>query len=187
MPGHRSDTVAFRYQAPIDHWIAELKFHNKLQHAKVLGILFSEKLKQRKTLPELIIPIPLHTHRVCKRVFNQALEIASPISRRLGIPLDIKSLKRIHHTKPQSELTEKERELNLVDAFRCIKPIRAKYIALFDDMMTTGETTNAAYQILKQSGIANIEMWYCSKTTLSSFSSRLEGLSPSLHTLPLPS
>ena len=164
LPWHRSSTIAFKYQAPIDHWITALKFHQHLEYATLLGRLFAEKIKKQSKLPELIIPIPLHTRRLCRRGFNQALEIAKLLSRALNLPLDKNVLKRVKHTKPQSELTEKQREQNLIDAFRCIKPINTNHIALLDDVITTGSTINAAYQTLKRHGIATIEVWSCAKT-----------------------
>ena len=164
LPWHHTNTIAFKYQTPIDHWLTALKFHQRLEYAALLGRLFAEKITKQNTLPELIMPIPLHTWRLCQRGFNQALEIAKPLSHALGIPLKKNGLKRIRHTKPQSELTEKQREQNLIGAFHCIEPIEASHVALFDDVITTGSTIRAAHQILKKHGVSKIEIWSCAKT-----------------------
>ncbi len=164
LPWHQSTMIAFRYKPPINYWITQLKFHHQLVYAQYLGLLFSEKLKKRSELPEVILPIPLHTRRLQKRGFNQSLEIAKHIKHAVSIPLNIHSLKRIKNTEPQSKLTETERHKNLAHAFRLVKPIKAQHIALFDDVITTGSTIMAAYKILKHSGVTHIEIWCCAKT-----------------------
>jgi len=164
LPWHQSATAAFQYKPPINYWITQLKFHHQLVYAHYLGLLLSQKLKKRLELPKAILPIPLHTRRLQKRGFNQSLEIAKHIKHVLSIPLNIHSLKRIKNTKPQSELTETERHKNLAHAFRLAKPINAQHIALFDDVITTGSTIIGAYNTLKHSGVANIEIWCCAKT-----------------------
>lgn len=164
LPWHPSQTIAFHYQPPIDHWITQLKFHQRLEYAKLLGLLFAEKLKNRNDLPEFIIPMPLHTRRLCKRGYNQALEIAKPLSRALSVPLNRRHLKRKKHTKPQSELHKAERVANVTDAFCCIKPIKANHIVLLDDVTTTGSTISAAYATLKQTEVSKIEIWCCAST-----------------------
>lgn len=164
MPWHKADNIAFYYKPPIDHWILLLKFHHQLQYGHLLGQLFSQKLKKREELPNLIVPVPLHIKRLCRRGFNQAIEIAKPISRQLKIPLDRKSLKRIQHTKPQSQLTETERTNNLSKAFCCTRIPKENSIAVFDDVITTGSTIDSAYNTLKKAGISHIEKWCCAKT-----------------------
>lgn len=163
LPWHPVDTIGFRYKSPVDHWITRLKFHDELHYAKILGQLFAEKLK-RQTLPECIIPIPLSTRRLCYRGFNQALEIANVVGKTLKVPIKHNLLKRRKHTKPQSELTEDQREKNLAQAFICRKNITAKSIALFDDVITTGSTMKAAVEALQKQTGANIKIWGCSKT-----------------------
>lgn len=165
LPWHPKYNIGFYYKPPISHWITQLKFHHQLFFAKTLGHLISEKLKRQRNLPEIIIPIPLHTRRLCKRGFNQSLEIAKVISKQLNIPIDLKILKRIRYTKPQSELTEKERINNLCDAFSCCQKNNDKFIAIFDDVITTGTTVNAAYKTLKEKGFKQVEIWSCAKTS----------------------
>jgi len=100
LPWHKANNIAFYYKPPIDHWISLLKFHHQLQYANLLGKLWIHKLRKRHHFPRLILPIPLHTYRLCRRGFNQALEIAKPISRHFKIPLDYHSLILHANRKP---------------------------------------------------------------------------------------
>ena len=159
--------INFDYKPPISYWISLMKFHNKWYYAKMLGQLFAKRLKKsipKEQYPELIIPVPLHRKRLQKRGFNQAIEIAKPISKLLNIPIDRHSVKRIKATKPQSELTEIQRQKNVKNAFEITKPISAKHIVLIDDVMTTGNTINELKKTLRTSGIKQIDVWTCAQT-----------------------
>jgi ComF family protein len=118
-------------------------------------------------LPSLIIPVPLHPKRLRERGFNQALEIAKPISKKLKIPIDKKSCYRIRHTAAQSGLSQSDRLKNLANAFEMKKPLIAKHIALIDDVMTTGQTLMELANLLYKNGVEKIDIWCCAKTFLS--------------------
>jgi predicted amidophosphoribosyltransferase len=81
----------FEYQIPVDQIILNFKFHDGLIKGNVLSVLFAEHLYvqyKNEIKPELIIPVPLHKSRLRKRGYNQALEIARPIAKKLNIPID---------------------------------------------------------------------------------------------------
>src|SRR3989338_2672596 len=79
----------FQYQPPISTWIARLKFYGDLKMAR----FFAKKFTQHcfTSLPDLIMPVPLHPNRLKERGFNQSLEIAKPIGKHFKIPIDIQS------------------------------------------------------------------------------------------------
>ncbi|HKH20400.1 MAG TPA: ComF family protein, partial [Gammaproteobacteria bacterium] len=89
-------TIAlYLYQHPIDHFIHQLKFHGRLAHAWLLGCLLTKHLAARLSLlPDCIVPVPLHPHRIRARGFNQALELARQIGRRLQVPVDYRTMRR---------------------------------------------------------------------------------------------
>lgn len=118
---------------------------------------------QDKPLPDLILPVPLHRLRLRERGFNQALEIARPITKRLRIPIDKHSLQRIRHTRPQTGLKAPEREVNLKNAFKTIRDFSGKHIALLDDVVTTSSTINACSQALMDAGAKQIDIWCCAR------------------------
>jgi len=165
-PNYDRVFTAFKYETPINAWVSSMKFFDQWQFSKILGLLFAEKLI--KTLkptnhPDLIIPVPLHPKRITKRGFNQALEIAKPISRAFKIPLDYHSIKRIKNTLAQSELDKPTRDRNLKNAFHIRKAIKAKHIAIVDDVATTGNTIQAVTDILKKHGVERVDVWVCTR------------------------
>ena len=139
----------------------EFKFHQQLAAGKILaGILCDYLAERRHQLPQALVPIPLHARRMRQRGFDQSLELSRQLGRQLGIEILDNQLCRTIETAPQSGLNRKERRKNLSHAFAAnnARP-GLKHIALIDDVMTTGCTFNAASLVMRQSGIATIEVW----------------------------
>jgi ComF family protein len=160
----------FHYQTPIIQMISQLKFNQQLGVSKILGDLMANHLSPSQKL-ECIIPVPLHNKRLKERGFNQALEIAKPISKKLQIPINIKSCKRIRNTEHQTAIPAKLRKRNVRNAFQVIKLLRAKHIVILDDVMTTGNTVSELARILRHKGVEKIDVWCCARTDKSMKSS----------------
>jgi len=156
---------ALAYQYPINTYITQLKFHQQLRYAKLLGTLFAEEASRHHIeLPDIIIPIPLHKKRLQQRGFNQALALAKHISQQLHIPVDYRLISRIKNTQPQTELTAKERKRNCHRAFKRIKPHSYQHIALLDDVITTSHTMQHTLQALKITPPIKISCWSIATT-----------------------
>ena len=165
-PSYDHTIAPFLYKEPINHLITGLKFNAKLAHARILAELFVDTLND-KDMPKLIIPMPLHTKRLRTRGFNQSLEIARQISQKTGIPLETKYCIRTRDTAPQSTLPTKEKKGNVKNAFAISKPVKAKHIAIVDDVMTSGHTVNELARTLKSSGVNRVDVWVIARTTKS--------------------
>lgn len=167
MPQNNRAISLLHYHAPVDHLIQKMKYHNQLEIADLLGKLLVEKLLSMDyQLPQQIIPVPLHVSRLQQRGYNQAVEIARPVSRALKIPLNLTNCIRTRLTEPQIELSHAERKNNLKNAFDVIHQIPAKHVAIIDDVMTTGSTLNELTNALLKSGIEKVDIWTCSRATL---------------------
>lgn len=152
--------VPFRYQPPVDFLIARLKFDGRLAHARLLGELFAAALADRGgSLPDCIVPVPLHPRRLCERGFNQALELARVPARRFGIPLRARGLRRVRHTPPQTQLDARRRQTNPLGAFALDASLPGPRIALMDDVVTTGSTMDECARVLRAGGSTDIEIW----------------------------
>ena len=155
--------AAFLYDAPIDRWIPRLKFHGDLPLGGLLAELMAEGLAAA-TLPDVIVPIPLHMPRLRERGYNQALELARPVSSRMGVRLNTGLLRRNKRTRAQSELGLEARSANLADAFE-VRAARKvpKHVVLLDDVMTTGATLQEAAWTLKDAGVERVDAWVCAR------------------------
>jgi len=108
--------------------------------------------------PELVMPVPLHRKRLKRRGFNQALLLASGITRHFDLPLSYDNLVRTRSTRPQVELSGEERTVNVKGAFNILRPgeIGNKGILLIDDVFTTGATMNECARVLKGAGARSV-------------------------------
>lgn len=153
-------SAALVYAEPADGLIHDLKYNNKLYLARTLGDLLANSIAQKHgDLPDVLLPVPLHRARLRKRGYNQSLEIARPVGRRLGVKIDTHLVKRVLNTNPQTTLAPKHRVKNVKHAFKAVKSVEDKRIALIDDVMTTGHTVNAVAQELKMAGAKEVLVW----------------------------
>jgi ComF family protein len=134
-----------------------------LHHARMFAALLATRLA-KVSPPDCIIPIPLHPSRQRERGFNQAIEIARPLSQHMGCHLDIETCIRTQPTPPQSLLSGSQRRNNLRGAFALTRPLQARHVALIDDVMTTGSTLNAVSNLLRHGGAKRIDVWVCART-----------------------
>jgi ComF family protein len=155
--------IPLRYEGATAHLVTGLKFHGQMNHARLMGELLYQAVRHQD-LPDCLIAVPLHIRRQRQRGFNQALEIARTCARRLALPLDCTSLARTTATRAQTRLTARERQKNPRGAFRIVRNIQAKHIALIDDVVTTGSTVNEIAKLLKSAGIRRVDIWAVART-----------------------
>jgi len=155
----------FRYDTPLDHLIHRLKYCGRLEQARLLGDLMAHWLEQHlDAFPDRVIPVPLHPTRLRQRGFNQAVELARRVCKRLELPLDTQSCRRQRATPPQSEMADaRERARNIKGAFAVRGEVRGS-VAILDDVMTTGSTVGELAKCLRAAGATRIEVWACART-----------------------
>ena len=161
-PPHYDRTLAlWRYEFPCDRLVQALKYRARL----ALSGFFARSLASRP-LPEvdLIVPMPLHPKRLAERGFNQALEIARGLARRLGRPIEPRGALRVKDTPPQTELPYEERAKNVRGAFLCRLDLSGVSVAVLDDVMTTGATLNELARALKRAGATRVENLVIART-----------------------
>ena len=166
-PPFDSVRAPFLYRAPVDYLIQELKYRGKLHHALVLGGLMAEYIGRFPSFRsiEYVVPVPLHLTRLQERGFNQALEIARPLCRRLGLPLMPNLCRRTRATHSQSLLPAKERQLNVSGVFHVDYLLSGQHIAIVDDVMTTGSTVIALASALIHAGAAKVDIWVVARAS----------------------
>jgi ComF family protein len=164
-PSFASCHTAFRYQDPVPTLVSAAKFGGRLNVARVLAECLLLSLRERVfPLPELIIPVPLHPRRLRERGYNQALEVARPLGRALGIPVDTGSCMRVQATAPQTGLEKEARKRNVRGAFQSTQPPSARHVTLVDDVVTTGTTVSELTKVLKRAGVERVDVWAVART-----------------------
>jgi ComF family protein len=162
-PAFDETLAPFIHRRAIRYLILQLKFHRHYPSARLLGGLMADYLQKTAELPEYIIPVPLHKNRYCERGFNQSIEIARILSKKLNVPLDIHSCIRHRDTAHQVGLSGEQRNENIKNAFSISSKFRAKHVVLIDDVMTTGSTVHELAAALKMAGCLRVQVWVCAK------------------------
>lgn len=155
--------AAFVYGFPLDRLVPRFKFHRDLAAGRLLAELMAAEFAAMPR-PAALVPVPLHRRRLRMRGYDQALELARPLSRTLQIPLCADLLSRQRATAPQSELDAAARQRNLRNAFavNARRPMPA-HVTLVDDVMTTGATLHAAARALLKAGVLRVDAWVCAR------------------------
>jgi len=151
--------ILFNYQYPANYLIKAFKFNKRPELGRCFAEKFSKQLITRRSLPDILLPVPLHRKRQRQRGYNQSLEFAKQISKQLGIKINSALCSRIKNTDPQSTLAMKVRIKNVKNAFSLNNKQVPKHIALVDDVVTTGSTVNELARLLKKAGCERIEVW----------------------------
>ena len=151
------------YARPLDRLLPRFKFHGDLAAGRLLSQLMADAFAHLPR-PDALVAIPLHRSRLRQRGYDQALELARPLARRLGIPLQRDLLLRRHATAAQSELSAPARRRNVHRAFAVdVAATLPAHVVLVDDVMTTGATLHAAATALRRAGVTRVDAWVCAR------------------------
>ena len=136
-----------------------LKYNFVQEIVPFLGkILCQAILKNNLPLPDVILPVPLHSSRLRWRGFNQSELLARFVSQNLipafEIPIKTNWLFRQKKTTSQMKIgNAQKRKDNLQNAFQLTKTAlqgKGKKILLLDDVCTTGATLIECAKTLRQ-------------------------------------
>lgn len=157
------------YCAPLKPLIHRLKFAAATALAPALARLILLKvIEARRTCampePEALLSVPLHSRRAWRRGFNQTALLAAPLARWLHCDYQEASIRRIHATAAQHQLSARLRRRNLRGAFRVEFPVAGRHMVIVDDVVTTGSTVAEIAQLLKKQGAATVQVWCLCRT-----------------------
>lgn len=153
-PGFDWTIARFTYAAPVDQLVQRLKYGHDFAVVQAFSGAILAAVARLDV--DLVVPVPLHRHRLRERGFNQAVEIARPLARAWGLPLALDRVTRVRDTSAQAGLARKARQANLRSAFACRDALDGRRVLLVDDVMTTGATLDALARCLKKQGAVEV-------------------------------
>lgn len=134
--------------------VHRFKYSNLRPLAAPLGQLMADYFSQHRLPAEVIVPVPLHPHRLRERGYNQAELLAKQIAERVDLPVRPRSLVRVKNTAPQVGLVARQRRDNVGGAFHCPDAgLAGRRVLLVDDVCTTGATLEACSLALQLQGV----------------------------------
>lgn len=149
------------FEEPLRTLLHQYKYQEHLYLLNIFADLMMDALPT-KLEADYLIPVPLHNKRLAARGFNQAALLAKKLAKRCRIPLKVDVCQKRISTVPQTTLTFRERQTNLHNAFH-LKPFKADYVVIVDDLMTTGSTVNELARVLKLGGVKKVDVWCCAR------------------------
>lgn len=151
--------AAYRYAPPLDRLIQGGKYNGRLDWLRVLARELLARLEAEAAAVDLLVPVPLHRSRLRERGYNQSLELARPLARRLGVAVVTTGIRRSRATAAQTGLSREAREKNVRRAFTVECHLENRRVAIVDDVMTSGATIEALARVLRRAGAARVEAW----------------------------
>ena len=158
LDGHGPVHSAFAYAFPVDRLVHRYKSGADLAIGRWLAERLAERVR-REPRPDLLVAPPLAPRRLRERGFNQSLEIARVLSRRLRVRRAVRGVRKRRDTPAQRGLGRAARLRNLRGAFECRLDLRGKRVAIVDDVVTTGATVQALAAVLRGAGANSVAVW----------------------------
>ena len=166
-PAFDATLAACDYAAPLDALVLQLKFGAGLALAPWMArMLYEEAGRAALPPPELLCPVPLGAGRLVERGYNQALEVARPLSALLGAQCAPRLAQRVLETAAQSGVAPGERKRNVQGAFAVPMEdlVRGRHVGVVDDVMTSGHTLDELASVLKRAGAARVTNFVFART-----------------------
>ena len=171
-PDHDLSTCLARvpYTWPWTEVVGEFKFRGRPAWAREMARMMLEIPGVKTWLAgcDGLIPIPLTTHRLVERGYNQSWELARSIGKSVSVPIHAHFLIRHHTTQLQHRLALNDRERHAARAFAIPPDLRDRlenrHWILIDDVMTTGSTLRAAARLLMEAGASEVSALVFART-----------------------
>lgn len=142
--------------------ILKFKHGDQQQFAGLFARWLSRAAADLLAEADAVVPVPLHRLRLLDRRFNQAAEIARPLSRHARLDYLPDALERSRNTVSQGGRSARGRRLNVKSAFVVSEAgrrrVRGRRILLVDDVLTTGATAEACARALLAAGARAVDL-----------------------------
>lgn len=159
IPGGYRCCSALPHESKYRYAVLKFKFNHRKQYSKQFARLIYKQITE--SYPDMIFDyityVPMHKSAIKKRGYNQCELLAKDLSKLLNVPCaDV--LEKVKKTKPQHELSGKDRRTNLIGAFKVTdkSKVKSRSILLIDDIVTTGSTLGECAKMLSKENPALI-------------------------------
>ncbi|MDX1965068.1 MAG: ComF family protein [Pirellulales bacterium] len=149
------------YEGLLRDAILRCKSAHEFPLVHALGQLFVDSRREElRAIPyQVVVPIPMHWWRRWRRGINAPEHLAQALAAVVQAPVG-HGLVRKRPTKPQGELSARQRRLNLRGAFAFARGVNyaGATVLLVDDILTSGSTCHQAAKLLLAGGAARVDV-----------------------------
>jgi ComF family protein len=143
------------YSGAVREAIRSLKYDGERRLVEPLAAALADRWARTSAGGEIVTWVPVHPTRRRERGFDQAEELAIAMAGTLGLPA-LRCLERRRQTVAQHSLGQAQRQDNIGGVFVVAAPaaarVRARWVVVVDDVMTTGSTLQGCADALLHAG-----------------------------------
>lgn len=149
----------FRFEGVVRDAVHALKYRNFRALSQPMGTLMADYLRSICIPGDVLVPVPLHFHRLKERGYNQSELLVHELGKIVGLSVLDNVLYRVKDSSPQVRaVSAVERYQNVEGAFICKSSdkIAGKAVIVIDDVCTSGATLEACANALKAAGATSV-------------------------------
>lgn len=157
------------YERLARHLIISFKDNDATLYAPIFAQWINRIIQEFADEIDLMIPVPITNKRRLFRKYNQTELLCLELQKLSKLHYEPRILEKTKETAAQKTLNREKRLKNLKKSFS-LNPefsVKHKNILLIDDVITTGATSNACAQLLKEFGANKVYVATLARVTLS--------------------
>ena len=139
------------YEGGFRKSIHRLKFRGQKGLAKPMARLMAELARGTGIPFDAVTWVPMTEKKRRERGYDQSELLARATAKELEIPC-LPLLNKVRENKTQHELSGRQRQLNVKNAYRAENGAEGKVLLLIDDIVTTGATIGECAKMLYAAG-----------------------------------
>ena len=161
-PPWREARAAMVYDDESRKLVFALKYGDRLEIARTLAPHMARVGRTLLDRADMVVPVPLHRHRLFARRFSQSALLAQLLARRARRPAVLDALCRTRRTAPLHTLSAERRRAEMEGAVD-VRAHRREAVAgvrvlLVDDVLTSGATAAACATALLRHGALEVDV-----------------------------
>lgn len=138
----------------------QLKYKGNQEVGLQLGKILGKEIREAGWAVDIIVPVPLHKHRLRQRGYNQSAVFAQGLSEEMGVSFleNISIRKKFTETQTRKSKISRWENVENVFGIEQAEILKNKHVLLVDDVVTTGATLEACGTSIIQSGCSALSI-----------------------------